>query len=127
MAVTGPLVWLDQNTTEVKLVGVIEEGINMIGRCGNGSMSVQLTQILDWINDKTGYCNNETCSQGQCTIRDKLKPQALMMLRPDLFPKTTTEATNNASLYHIDMGLWLYIKCQFITCNILIAVIWQAL
>ena len=118
---------MDQNTSEVKLVGVIEEGINLIGRCGNGSMSVQVTRILEWVNNKTSYCNNETCSQDQCMTKDKLKPQALKMLVADLSLQTTTDATNNASVNHINMCLWLYIKCQFIVCNILIAVILQAL
>ena len=108
-------------------MGVIEEGINLSGRCGNGSMSVQVTQILEWVNNKTSYCNNETCSQDQCMTKDKLKPQALKMLVADLSLQTTTDATNNASVYHINMCLWLYIKCQLFVCNILIAVILQAL
>ena len=112
--ITGPLVWLDQNTSEVKLVGVIEEGINMNGRCGNGSMSVQVTQILEWVNNKTNHCNNDTCNQDQCMTKDKLKPQGLKMLLADKSLQTTTDATNNAIAYHYNMCLWLYINLLFV-------------
>ena len=95
-------------------MGVIEEGINLIRRCGNGSMSVQVTQILEWVNNKTDNCNNDTCSQDQCMTEDKLEPQSLKMLVADLSLQTTTDATNNASVYHINMCLWLYINLLFV-------------
>merc|ERR1711990_466336 len=59
----GPLVWLDTNTHEVKLAGIISFGFEC-ARPGAPGVYTRISSALKWINAKTVSCNRKFCSTG---------------------------------------------------------------
>ena len=37
--------------------------------------------VVQWINENTQGCNQNICSKDKCMTRDKLKPQARLMMQ----------------------------------------------
>merc|ERR1711974_326960 len=74
----GPLAWIDPSTSEVKLIGVSSYIRTEQRDCSSNSRSyfARVPTEVNWINRVTQGCNQNTCRQGQCMTRDKLKPQA---------------------------------------------------
>jgi len=71
----GPAAWLDPKTKEVKVVGVASWQVG--GGCGKRpAVFAKVSAVLDWINEVTGGCNEQTCKEGNCMNWDNLVEDA---------------------------------------------------
>jgi len=70
----GPLTWLDPETDEVKLVGIVSAGYNFDG-CHNTKLPGIYANVraeLDWIEDIIGDSNDQACGNGFCQTGQQL-------------------------------------------------------
>jgi len=66
----GPMVWLDDKTKQIKLIGVTSFGY----RCaqpGFPGVYAELTTALEWVKKVIGDCNEKTCEKGMCMTFEK--------------------------------------------------------
>ena len=81
---SGPLVWRDEQTNEIKIVGITSWGSE------NCSLyPPYLPQVfadvqmgLEWINGVTRDCNSKTCGDGKCMTEDRLHHSVAEMFDP---------------------------------------------
>jgi len=72
----GPLAWLDPETKEVKLVGVSSFTSNDWQGGIYPAVFAKVSAAVDWINEVTGGCNEQTCKEGNCMNFDNLVEDA---------------------------------------------------
>jgi len=78
----GPLAWLDEDTEQIKIIGIPSFVTNtqIGGPQGIFSTPQVFARVqwgIDWINKITKNCNYESCLQGNCMTKDDLDPDAL--------------------------------------------------
>ena len=81
---SGPLVWRDAHTDEIKIVGITSFGK---GDCSlyppyEPQVFADVQEGLEWINGVTRDCNSRTCGDGKCITEDKLHPSVAEMFVP---------------------------------------------
>jgi len=73
----GPLAWLDPITDQVKLSGVVSQGIGCAMPYAPG-IYADVANQLDWIKAVTKNCNEETCqTDGHCMRKQDLVPSII--------------------------------------------------
>jgi len=77
----GPLAWIDPSTSEVKLIGMTSRGDSEICSEKTKTVFARVPTVVKWINQNTQGCNQNICSEDKCMTRDKLKPQAKLMMQ----------------------------------------------
>ena len=78
---TGPLAWIDPSTSEVKLIGMTSRGDTEICSEKTKTFFARVPTVVKWINQNTQGCNQNICREDKCMTRDKLKPQARLMMQ----------------------------------------------
>jgi len=91
----GPLAWLDPETDQVKLSGIVSQGF----RCNLPNapgVYADVANQLEWIKDVTKNCNEQTCqAEGKCMTKQKLVNEVI-----DKFGRITNSNGTSGRVQH---------------------------
>merc|ERR1719312_1193975 len=66
----GPLSWLETETDEVKLYGIVSHNTHVTVKYPSMNVKyrygvyTKLEPMVSWVNKETGHCNRKTCEHG---------------------------------------------------------------
>jgi len=99
----GPMAWLDPDSDEVKLVGVVSFGKGCADPKFPGVFG-EISHVLDWVKKIIGTANEDACNQGHCMTKSKLRKETIQD-----FQKVTPHTTNTTVLTNkLEQAFFLY-------------------